>query len=128
MDAVTRRNLLTDFRVFYEKQLPDPAPHNCDLPEFWAVMKLDDFSMLEPETAWGLILDLLHEPLNDNALGCLSAGPLETLIDDHGPSFIDRIESQAQRDLKFRWLLGGVWQSSTPEVWSRIEKSREGSW
>ncbi len=128
MDAATRRNLLDDFRVFYEKQLPDPAEHNCDLPEFWAVMKLDDFSMLEPETAWGLILDLLRESLNDNALGCLAAGPLETLIDGHGPLFIDRIETRARHDPKFRRLLGGVWQSSTPDVWSRVEKSREGPW
>jgi hypothetical protein len=128
VDRDTHRRLLDDFRIFYEKQLPDPAPHNCDFPEFWAVMKLDDFADLEPETAWSVILDLLREPLNDNALGCLAAGPLEHLIDQHGPSFVDRIEAEAERDPTFRWLLGGVWESSTPEVWARIERARGAAW
>jgi hypothetical protein len=122
------QTLLEDFRRFYAKQLPRPAKHNCDLPEFSAVMELDDLATEDPEIAWVLILKLIEEPLPDNAFGALAAGPLEDLIEYHGPEVIDRIELEARRNPNFRRLLGGVWQSSTPEVWARVEKARGAAW
>jgi hypothetical protein len=120
--------LLAAFRQFYEKQLPAPAKHNCNLPEFWAVMELDDMATDNPEAAWPLILELLKQPLVENAFGGLAAGPLEDLIEYHGPEFIGRIETEARINPKFRRLLGGVWQSSTPDVWARIEAARGSKW
>jgi hypothetical protein len=128
VDSFDHRRLLEDFRVYYEKQLPPPAEHNCDLPEFWAVTKLDELAHEEPDTAWLLILELLRQPLVDNALGCLAAGPLEDLIEYHGPDVIERIELEARAQPKFRHLLGGVWESSTPEVWQRVLAVRGDSW
>ncbi len=55
----------------------------------------------------------------------LAAGPLEDLIEYHGPDFIGRIEDEARRSAIFRELLGEVWESSTPEVWGRIEKLQQ---
>ena len=59
--------LLRDWIRFYEKQVPLPAEHNCELPEFWAVEKLDQLAHNEPDTAWLLILELLRQRLPDNA-------------------------------------------------------------
>lgn len=128
MTALDQQALLDAWRQFYAKQLPPPAEHNCDLPEFWAVMELDDLATHMPERAWPLILELVKDPLPDNAFGALAAGPLEDLIEYHGPAFIDRIETEARRDPNFRRLLGGVWESSTPQVWERVEKVRGPSW
>jgi hypothetical protein len=122
------QKLLEDFRRFYEKQLPPPAKHNFDLPEFSAVMELDNLVVETPDTAWTLILELLKAPLATNAFGALAAGPLEDLIEYHGPEVIDRIELEARDNPEFRRLLGGVWQSSTPEVWARVEMARQATW
>ena len=128
MDAPDCRRLLEDWRRYYEKQLPLTDEHNCDLPEFWAVMKLDDLAHDEPDTAWLLILELVRQRLPDNAFGTLAAGPLEDLIRYHGPNLIERVEMEARSNPEFRRLLGGVWESSTPEVWARIENARGLRW
>jgi chorismate synthase len=89
-----------------------------------------DFRTERPEAAWRIFLAVW--PLvksNDDALGLLAAGPLEDLIADHGARFIDRIEDLARRDIDFARLLGGVWQSSTPDdIWRRIEAVRHHVW
>jgi chorismate synthase len=89
-----------------------------------------EFRTTRPEAAWRILL--IVWPLvksNDDALGLLAAGPLEDLIADHGARLIDRIEDLARRDIDFARLLGGVWQSSTPDdIWSRIEKVRHHVW
>jgi len=44
------------------------------------------------------------------AFGCvaqvLAASPLEDLVSEHGPGFIDRVEQRALENRKFRPLLG----------------------
>jgi len=97
----------------------------------WAWDLLEDvFRRERPEAAWRVLLATL--PLvkaNDDALCLLAAGPLEDLIADHGARLIDRIEDLARRDIDFARLLGGVWQSSTPDdIWRRIEKVRHHVW
>jgi hypothetical protein len=57
-------------------------------------------------------------------LGVLAAGALEDLIQFHGPNFIGHIEAESRRNPAFRRLLGGVWRSSTPEVWARVQRAR----
>jgi len=54
----------------------------------------------------------------------LAAGPLEVLIEYHGPNFIDRIEERAKSDAAFREVLWGVWPSSSSPVASRVEAAR----
>ena len=58
----------------------------------------------------------------------LYRGPLEDLVEDWGPEFIERIELMSRQSPPFRHLLGGVWKSSTNEVWIRIEQARGKSW
>jgi hypothetical protein len=128
MDHAERRRLIEDFRSFYEKRSPNSTEHNCGLPQFWAVTKLDDLAYSEPSLAWSLILELVQEPLPATAFACVAAGPLEDLIEYHGPEVIEWVEREAEVNPRFRQLLGGVWKSSTAEVWARIERVRGEAW
>ena len=97
-------------------------------PKNEAIFELDRLAHAEPEVAWALILEILAREPSQRAIAALAAGPLEDLIDEHGPQFIERIELLARRDPKFRHLLGGVWESSTSQIWARVEAARVNAW
>ena len=63
------------------------------------------------------------------AFSLLAAGPLEDLLSEHGPVFIDRLEQEATASKRFDHLLGGVWRlSMTDDVWNRVQKARSAVW
>ncbi|MEO0984951.1 MAG: DUF6869 domain-containing protein, partial [Cyanobacteria bacterium J06639_14] len=95
-------------------------------PLFWAVEKF--WWLTDPELRWQAILEILRQRPSGTVISVLAAGPLEDLIHGYGPEFIDRIEAQAQQDPAFRHLLGGVWESSTPEIWARVQAARGIIW
>ena len=98
-----------------------------DYPLWWAIERFMVgviSEAAEAEDCWVAILVVLSRNPTDQVLGVLAAGPLEDLIDHHGPEFIERIELLARRDPAFRSLLRGVWKSSTPEIWERVEKAQ----
>jgi len=97
-------------------------------PLFWAIERFVDFPDEAPEECWSAILEVLGQEPSQKVISVLAAGPLEDLIELHGPEYIERIESEAKNNPRFRYLLGGVWESSTPEVWSRIEQARDEAW
>jgi hypothetical protein len=78
----------------------------------------------QPEFLWSFILEVVKategQP-QDMAFEMLAAGPLEDLLTLHGRAFIDRVEQEAARNSRFRSLLPGVWQNTTPDdVWARV--------
>lgn len=78
----------------------------------------------DPESAWRAVLFVVERTDNEFVLENLAAGPLETLIGRYGDKFVDRIESRAAVDEKFRWLLGGVWEGTmSPAIWERIQRA-----
>lgn len=90
-------------------------------PNFWAFEALNNLCSEQPEICWKVILAILARTSLDRVLANLAAGPLEDLLAQHGPEYIEIIETQARRDSDFRKLLGGVWQNSmTEEIWSRV--------
>src|SRR4029453_10263287 len=96
---------------------------------FWAFGELYDLVREQPSVAWELILSILERDHGDQVLMNLSAGPLEDLLVEHGESFIDRVEQEAQRDPWFRNLLGGVWKNAIDDrVWARVEAARGEPW
>jgi len=107
-----------------------PAALQTDHPLWWAVeyFMLPTRSSVTPDDCWAAILEVLTRNPSDDVISNLAAGPLEDLIDDHGPEFIERIETESRRNPSFRHLLGGVWQSSTPEVWARVQKAQGAVW
>jgi hypothetical protein len=129
MSPAERTRLIEDFIGYYAKQPADPsAPQDMDIPEFWAIEALDEAVHNNPELAWSVILELAGLVKSQTAIGCLAAGPLEDIIRYHGVEFVDRIEIEAKRNASFRYLLGGVWPSEDPDVWSRVEAVRVESW
>jgi hypothetical protein len=90
---------------------------------FWAWEEFDRLTRSEPEEAWSAILAVIAATDDEYTLGMLAAGPFEDLIDAHGQAFVTRIEQKAIEDSRFRSVLQGVWRSSTPEVWERIERA-----
>lgn len=97
-------------------------------PLFWAAEKFFELNDRDPELCWKAILTILSRKPSTKVIGSLAAGPLEDLIQYHGPEFIDRIEEEARKNPDFRHLLGGVWESSSPAVWARIEEARGQPW
>lgn len=107
-------------------------PHiPADHPLWWAVERfmLVVGTDVSPEDCWKAILEVLARDPPKEVIGILAAGALEDLIASHGAEFIERIESESRRNPAFRHLLGGVWKnSSTPDVWARVEKARGQTW
>jgi hypothetical protein len=99
-----------------------------DDARFKSILELDRMAAEDPEAAWVLILGILERDQSAPVIEMLAAGPLEDLIEYHGAHFVDRIEEAARRDSKFRRLLGGVWEASTPDIWGRVVAARENAW
>lgn len=77
------------------------------------------------EECWKGVLAVVSKRPSERVLGMLAAGIMEDLLEDSGTEFIDRIEEQASSDPVFKRMLGGIWESGAPEVWSRLLAARE---
>lgn len=92
---------------------------------FWAWEELN--RILEedgPDAAWPLILRLVQKG-SDHALCAAGAGILEDLLEQHGPTVIERVEAQAAGDQRFRYCLSHVWPMGIqPDIWERIVLAR----
>ena len=94
----------------------------------WASDKISDLAVDNPEQLWEIILEILKRDPPTEVIEVLAAGPLEDYIAQLGERVIDKVESQAAVDPKFRSLLGGVWRNSmSEEVWKRVQACRERS-
>ena len=92
---------------------------------WWAYMKMSELESTDPECYWRMILLILSLNQDNVIVENLSAGPLENLLAKHGNQFIDRIETEARRNPRFTFLLGGVWQNATSDdIWARVEAAR----
>jgi hypothetical protein len=78
-------------------------------PEMEAV---DDAVRNQPDVAWSIILELVAQSRDDNALSNVAAGPLEDLLALHGEAVIASIESEASRNRDLRRCLQLVWGES----------------
>ena len=95
---------------------------------WWAWEAMREMLWHQPEAAWPVILRLIARAENDETLAYIAAGPLENLLADHGPTFIERVEAQAMHDSRFRRALTGVWGRSgmDQDVIRRIDALIEG--
>lgn len=91
----------------------------------WSVNRFFELGNEHPEICWNAILAILYREPSEKVKDLLAAGPLEDLIDAHGEEYIEVIEEEAKDNPEFRKLLRGVWESSTPEVWNRVQKARK---
>jgi hypothetical protein len=88
---------------------------------FWAYTALDDLRDHDLERYWEIINAIRRMDDSDLMLSNLAAGPLEDLLSSSGEAFIDRCESLAKIDDRFKYMLGMVWKNSIPDnIWERI--------
>jgi len=119
---------IEDWAAAYIALQQDRGRSHDGHPLFWAERFMFPEDSASLEDCWAASLEILSRDPPESVIGILAAGPLEDLIDASDPYFIDRIELQARRDPAFRHLLGGVWASSTPSIWARVEAVRGGAW
>jgi hypothetical protein len=83
----------------------------------------------DPLGALELVKAILDIEDNPNVLGLLAAGMLEDLVPEEDGPVIDAVVAEAERNEKFRHLLGGVWfYGMSPEVTERLMKARGEAW
>jgi hypothetical protein len=89
----------------------------------WAHAVLDDICSREPLECLRIVQAILKRDRGDLIAASLAAGPVEDLLDRHGPEIIDAIEHAAKEDVEFRSILSGVWRSTIEEsVWERVQR------
>ncbi len=97
-----------------------------DEADFWAWEAVDDAVWnSSTDDIWALILDLV-ERAPDALIGNVAAGPLEHAVVEHGPALIDRIETEAASDPRFRRALGSIWLEHgelPPDVLNRLVRA-----
>src|SRR5438309_5144484 len=75
-----------------------------DASHSWASPELDDIVRDELERGWRILLRLAQQSPDEKFEAILAAGPLENLLSQHGPAFIERVEQQAASDPRFNHL------------------------
>ena len=80
-------------------------------------MELLDFCIIPklPKLALSIILRIIEQDSSDYIIPVLAAGELEDLLTIHGEKLINDIEDIANKNIKFKKLLGGVWQGDMPD-------------
>lgn len=103
------------------------ADPDRDASQSGDLIGFDEFDWVvreRPEQAWQAIVTASLDPRVEPHFGVLAAGPLEDLLSQHGPNFIDRVEAEARSNPKFAFLLGGVWRlGMTDDVWARVQQA-----
>jgi hypothetical protein len=90
----------------------------------WAWERVAIAVMEAPEEAWEMILCLIRKAQDSWRLEQVGAGPLESLLADHGDAFIDRVIEIARAEPKLRSALGFVWPHGgaiRDSTWRRIQ-------
>jgi len=107
------------------------AWHGRDLEDGFELVNL---AIENPGVALSVICEIIRRFRSEDllvkdteahtVLGMLGAGPLEDLLVYHGDDFIDLIESHAERDARFRWVLRQVAQSTmSRDLWRRVRSA-----
>ncbi len=132
-DRSTAEQVASDW-IAYARFNPNDAPEDV-FARGWVLYDLVED---DPALAWDAIKAVLSGYTEDDlfseerseaqrVVGNMAAGPLEDLLDKHGPDFIDTVETEARRDRRMEWALSIVWQSSMPnEIWTRIQRAAGG--
>lgn len=111
----------------------DPASGGTNIPNlavnwlgyestYWSRDRLDALITADPETAWDVITQLIAQTDTSGLLNYIGAAPLEDLVNQHTAQFVDRMESLAHTDPKFRYALASVWPHSgiSLPLWQRL--------
>ena len=87
----------------------EAVAHQRKDTNFWAFNELADLMRDDPDEAWQITVELVTRASDEEALGYVAAGALEDLICAHPDAMIDRVESRARQDARFRKAIARVW-------------------
>ena len=91
-------------------------------PGAWAAkLYFDHLPHRWPDRALDLALEVLRAETDKPTLMQLNDKFMLALFYAHGAEMIDRIESEAEHNVRLRWLLGGIYFGPDEQVKSRIE-------
>lgn len=119
----------------YEKLLVDYKAHYYDYYVYkdksapttnWAVNEIDNIIMMNPKIGLDVIIKLINRCDNNDELAFVAAGPLEDIILNNGKIIMDKLEREADNNIKLQFALSGVWidrenEDIYPE-WERLMK------
>src|SRR5439155_12361905 len=94
----------------------EAVAHERKDTNFWAFNELADLMRDDPDGAWQIMGELVARASDEETLGYVAAGALEDLICKHPDAMIDRVESRARQNARFRKAVARVWG------WTRIPK------
>ena len=94
----------------------EAVAHGREDADFWAFNELADLIRDDSDGAWQIVVEVLACASDDETLGYVAAGALEDLICAHPHAMIDRVETRARQDTRFRKAVRRVWG------WTRIPK------
>ncbi|MGM0541127.1 MAG: DUF6869 domain-containing protein [Pseudomonadota bacterium] len=110
---------MTDTKKLTQSWIEFQRTQNPDLE--WSNDDFIDLANENPEVAWDCILEVIKTEHTDEILSNLAEGPLEDLLAEHAPKFIDRIESISKENIVFVRLIKHVWvEGISPQVQSKI--------
>ncbi len=98
---------MTDINKLTQSWIEFQRTQNSDLE--WSNDDFIDLANENPEVAWKCILIVIETEPTDEILSILAEGPMEDLLAEHGPKFIDRIESISKENIVFARLIKHVW-------------------
>ena len=124
MDYITQElNTLVDEWISFRYQMHNAKTkieedkiqcYDMELMDICIISKL-------PKLGLSIILKILEKDSSDIVMPVLAAGELEDILSLHGENIIDLVEKTAQNNLKFKKLLGGVWQAEMSyEIYKRV--------
>jgi hypothetical protein len=96
-------------------------------PDFWAFGLGGRIAQNDPELAWVFVNGVI-DSVSDETLDYVGASELEDFCWAVAPAFIERIETEAASDPRFRRALASVWpgvDTIPPETYRRIRMAAE---
>ena len=122
--------------IAYARLGPKQAPETL-FADGWVLV---DLARGDPATAWAAIKAVVasyseeelyscDETEAQRVVGLLAAGPLEDILGAHGARVIGAVETEARRDRRMAWTLGGVWRSTmSDDIWARVQHAADYSY
>ena len=97
----------------YFRQFKDKRPE-----DFWAWEDVEELMHGGEEIAFSLIIDLLGEASDKDQIAWVATGPFETLLHQHSPTVIKRIQQEVRRNKRLRYALMCIYvpQSMAAEI------------
>jgi hypothetical protein len=116
-------NLIDEIASGWIAEYSSPNKDRLDserIDDFWN--QLTDLVYGKHENAWNIILRIIDKTDDKFVISNVAAGPLESLIAQHGSIYLKQIEAKARSSPKFCFALTVVWQNFTPDdLWQQIQ-------